>query len=188
MARPYLFLSTLFVCAPILAVAAVPIREQEDVQEPDAEDVSPPDVPVTNAEPLPPAASVPQDKSPTGQNPVAPQVAGGIKGDAEYDTVLLQGLNKVTARTQLITVPIGKTVSFGTLEVAAQKCWKAAPEEQPENAAYLSISEAEQGEKAHSVFSGWMFSSSPGLSSLEHPFYDITVVGCQKMPATPAKK
>jgi hypothetical protein len=28
------------------------------------------------------------------------------------------------------------------------------------------------------LFSGWMFASTPGLSALEHPVYDIWVLDC----------
>ena len=28
------------------------------------------------------------------------------------------------------------------------------------------------------LFSGWMFASSPGLSALEHPVYDVWVIKC----------
>ena len=30
------------------------------------------------------------------------------------------------------------------------------------------------------VFSGWMFASSPAVSSLEHPVYDVTLLACAK--------
>ena len=33
-------------------------------------------------------------------------------------------------------------------------------------------------EEAPVVFSGWMYASSPGLSALEHPVYDIWVIRC----------
>ena len=29
------------------------------------------------------------------------------------------------------------------------------------------------------LFSGWMFASSPALSALEHPVYDVWVIDCQ---------
>ena len=29
------------------------------------------------------------------------------------------------------------------------------------------------------IFSGWMFASSPGLSALEHPVYDVWVIDCE---------
>jgi len=28
------------------------------------------------------------------------------------------------------------------------------------------------------IFMGWMFASSPAISGLEHPVYDITVLSC----------
>ena len=37
------------------------------------------------------------------------------------------------------------------------------------------------GEK---IFSGWMFASSPALNPLEHPVYDVWVVGCETREAT----
>lgn len=33
-------------------------------------------------------------------------------------------------------------------------------------------------EDAEPLFSGWMFASSPGLSALEHPVYDVWVIRC----------
>ncbi len=33
-------------------------------------------------------------------------------------------------------------------------------------------------EKAEWVFSGWMFASSPGLSYMDHPIYDVWVLDC----------
>lgn len=97
-----------------------------------------------------------------------------------FDMVLLQGLNKVTARAQTLEAPIGSVIRYGTIEIVAHKCWKASPEDRPENAAFLEVSEIRQGEAPQRIYSGWMLSSTPGLSSLEHPFYDITVIACSK--------
>lgn len=93
-------------------------------------------------------------------------------------SVNLRALNKVTAKTSYLDVPVGTAVRFGNLEVVARNCWKAPPEERPENAALLDIWETIPGEEAERVFYGWMFSSSPSLSALEHPVYDIIVVSC----------
>lgn len=92
--------------------------------------------------------------------------------------VLLQGLDKVTARISSIRVSIGEPVTFGTLEITAHRCLKRPPEEAPESAALLEIREIRPGEEAAILFRGWMFSSSPALSSLEHPVYDIWVKDC----------
>jgi hypothetical protein len=102
------------------------------------------------------------------------------KGDAPgYSTVVLMGLNKVTGHTSKLEGPVGTLMTFGNLQIVARRCWKSAPEERPENAALLDISETRQGEAPKQAFLGWMFSSSPGLSGLEHPVYDITVLACE---------
>jgi len=96
----------------------------------------------------------------------------------EYNTIVLQGLNKVTGTTSKLEGPLGTVQRFGTLEIVARRCWKAPPEERPENAGLLEISELKSGEEPKQIFLGWMFASSPGLSGLEHPVYDITVLDC----------
>jgi hypothetical protein len=90
----------------------------------------------------------------------------------------LQGLDKVTARISPITAPIGETVRFGTLEITVRRCVKRPPEEPPESAALLEIREARPGETPLALFAGWMFASSPALSALEHPVYDVWVKDC----------
>jgi hypothetical protein len=96
------------------------------------------------------------------------------------DTAILQGLNKITARTSLLTLPIGKTIRFGNLEVVAKRCWKSSPEDTPDNKALLDIWEQKPGEERKQLFNGWMFASSPALSALEHPVYDVTVIECKQ--------
>ncbi|MDZ4736821.1 MAG: DUF2155 domain-containing protein [Rhodospirillaceae bacterium] len=94
------------------------------------------------------------------------------------DTAVLQGIDKVTARVSRIEVPIGRTVTFGPLEITAEACHKRPPEETPESAAFLVIAEQQLDEEPTILFSGWMFASSPALSALEHAVYDVWVVDC----------
>ncbi|WP_419800069.1 DUF2155 domain-containing protein [Terasakiella sp.] len=98
-----------------------------------------------------------------------------------YDTAILQGLDKVTARVSRLEVPVGQFIKFGSLEVIARKCDKRPPTETPESAAFLDISEVKPGEAASSVFRGWMFASSPALNPMEHPVYDVWVLDCKNM-------
>lgn len=112
------------------------------------------------------------------------QPAAEQESAPHYNTILLQGLNKVTGHTSRLESPVGVTARFGTLEIIARRCWKSAPEERPENAALLEISELKAGEPPERVFLGWMFSSSPGLSGLEHAVYDITVLSCEAKEAS----
>jgi hypothetical protein len=110
----------------------------------------------------------------------------GPAGAATYDTALLQGLDKVTARISTIEAPVGDVVRFGTLEIIARVCDKRPPEEPPESAAFLDIWEVRRGEPPTSVFRGWMFASSPALSALEHPVYDVWVLDCRNRASNPA--
>jgi hypothetical protein len=90
----------------------------------------------------------------------------------------LQGLDKITARATTIRAPIGTTVAFGTLRITARACLKTPPTEPPESAAFLEITVADPGTEPKTAFSGWMFASSPSLSALEHPVYDVWVIEC----------
>ncbi len=97
---------------------------------------------------------------------------------APYEVAILQGMDKVTARVSTIEAPVGEVVKFGTLEIIARHCDKRPPEETPESASFLDIWEVRQGEAAVSLFRGWMYASSPALSALEHPVYDVWVLEC----------
>ncbi|MFQ5618885.1 MAG: DUF2155 domain-containing protein [Rhodospirillales bacterium] len=105
---------------------------------------------------------------------------------APYEIAVLQGLDKVTARVSTIEAPVGQVVRFGTLEIVARSCDKRPPEETPESAAFVDIWEVRPGEPAVTLFRGWMFASSPALSALEHPVYDVWVVDCANTSASAA--
>jgi hypothetical protein len=93
-------------------------------------------------------------------------------------TVVLQGLDKVTARINSFKVEVGKTAHLGSLAITPRACFSSTPTEPPESAAFLQIVEADAQEQPKTVFSGWMFASSPALSALEHPIYDVWVLSC----------
>jgi hypothetical protein len=96
-----------------------------------------------------------------------------------YDTAILQGLDKVTARVLTIEARLGDTTKIGALEIIVRACDKRPPEETPESAAFLDVWEVRPGEPASNIFRGWMFASSPALSALEHPVYDVWVLDCK---------
>ncbi len=106
--------------------------------------------------------------------------------DIDASKVLLRGVDKVTGRTSTLETHIGEPAFFGNLKITAQKCLKKPPEETPENAAFLIIEEKNKDEAYEVVFNGWMFSSNPALSAMEHPIYDIWVLEC--LSDTPIQK
>ena len=95
--------------------------------------------------------------------------------DLPTEAVLLQALDKTTGRTSFLTVKVGEPFAYGDLMVKVEKCLKRPPEETPENSAFINVTEKEGKE----IFHGWMFSSTPALSAMEHPVYDLWVVECK---------
>lgn len=116
---------------------------------------------------------------PLPQQPVAPRTF------EDMTVAVLGGLDKVTGRVSIVEIPVGQTGRFGQLTVAARACRKTTPIEEPEAAAFLDIVEAKPDDPAAKVFTGWMFASSPALSAMEDPVYDVWVVDCRN-PATKA--
>lgn len=111
----------------------------------------------------------------------------------DYPVVKLQTLDKITARTDTFEAKVGSTVKFGPLYIKVQACRKTSPIELPEAAAFLQVWEivrdtdtiaanalaaGAQKDKPQWVFSGWMFASSPALSPMDHPVYDVWVIDC----------
>ena len=101
-----------------------------------------------------------------------------LKADP-HGFAVLQGLDKVTARTSTFVSPVGDFVQFGTLKIIARTCQKKPPEETPESAAFLDISEIRIVEPTVTVYRGWMFASSPAIAAMEHPVYDVWVLDCR---------
>ncbi len=101
-------------------------------------------------------------------------------GPAVAASAVLQGLDKITARISTFEAPLGETVRFGSLQIVARACDKKPPEEPPESAAFLEIVDVRPDSPEVALFTGWMFASSPAVSALEHPVYDVWVVDCKK--------
>ena len=98
-------------------------------------------------------------------------------------TAVLRGLDKVTARTRDFEAPIGELVEYGALGITVRYCRKRPPEEPPEVFAFVQVQDRRTDgfgveTEGETIFSGWMFASSPALNPLEHPVYDVWVIDC----------
>jgi len=97
----------------------------------------------------------------------------------EREGAVLRWLDKVTGRVDTLQVPVNETVRVQTLEIIVRACLERPPEEPPESAAVVDVYEVKPGEPTAEVFRGWMFASSPALSAMEHPVYDLWVLDCR---------
>lgn len=91
----------------------------------------------------------------------------------------IQVLNKITAKTKLLDIEKDSEIVFNSLKINVMHCWKSSPYDLSENKILLDIYEQKPDQIEYTpVFYGWMFSSSPSISSIEHPVYDIVAIDC----------
>jgi hypothetical protein len=92
------------------------------------------------------------------------------------------GLDKITAKTSAINIKIGETKKFGLLEIKAIKCGKTNSNNKKNEAAYIQVKDISDSENEKVfVFNGWTFSSNPSLRPIDHPVYDLWLVGCENI-------
>jgi len=117
---------------------------------------------------------------------VAPEPTGTPGRRQRRRVAIVEAVDKITAERMRFEVEVGgRPVRFQkTLIVTARACEVSASDEQVEDAiAYLEVSIQPRGviqtTSPRQIFRGWMFSSSPAVSGLQHPIYDAWVVGCR---------
>lgn len=88
---------------------------------------------------------------------------------------ILRGLDMANGRLVDITIANGESAVFERLEITLSEC--RYPTDQSTNEAYASLTIRDTREDVVR-FEGWMVASSPALSSLDHPRYDIWLLSC----------
>ena len=110
--------------------------------------------------------------------------AAATAAPAFAESAVVRGLDKITGHARDYVLPIGRSTRIGTLEVIARSCWKSAPEDTPEVKIFVDVFDhpptAETEEEARvDLFHGWLFASSPSISAIEHPYYDLWAIDCR---------
>ena len=94
---------------------------------------------------------------------------------------ILGALNKVSGKISKIKIEDNNEIYFGTLKIIVRTCKKSLPEDLPENSAFIQIWNQKLDKEEKKIFSGWMFSSSPSISALEHAVYDVWIIDCSDL-------
>lgn len=100
-------------------------------------------------------------------------------GTQQYETAVLRWLDKVAGRVRTIEAMVNQTLHVQGLQIIVRACVERAPEDPPESAAFLDVWETRVGRPAEEVYRGWMYASSPGVSAMEHPVYDVWILDCK---------
>lgn len=101
----------------------------------------------------------------------------------DSDGAELRFLDKLTSETGDVTLTLGQSAKFGRLVVRLDACRYPTGNPASDAEAHLVVTEETTGSE---LFNGWMLASSPALSALDHPRYDVWVLSCV-LPEAPAE-
>ena len=88
-------------------------------------------------------------------------------------------LDKVSSKTDLLKLEIGKELKFKSLLIKSLKCKNSEFDDSPEITAYIQVKDMTNKDNNEVfIFNGWTFSSSPAVNPFDHPVYDIWLTKC----------
>jgi hypothetical protein len=96
---------------------------------------------------------------------------------------VLRWIDRLTGESGDMELARGQSATNGRLTILLDECRYPADNPAGDAEAHLTISDSM---RAAPVFQGWMIASSPALSALDHPRYDVWVLSCvyPDMPST----
>ena len=88
-------------------------------------------------------------------------------------------LDKVSSKTDLLKLEIGKELKFKSLLIKSLKCKNSEFDDNPEITAYIQVKDMTNKDNNEVfIFNGWTFSSSPAVNPFDHAVYDIWLTKC----------
>ena len=86
-------------------------------------------------------------------------------------------LNKTTNKVSTKDILVSSKISWETLNIEVLYCGSTPPTEIPEDYVLIDVYDTINNENTN-IYKGWMFSSSPDVTPLENPIYDLWLVDC----------
>ncbi|MBD1148005.1 DUF2155 domain-containing protein [Pelagibacterales bacterium SAG-MED31] len=86
-------------------------------------------------------------------------------------------LDKISNKLTEKIILVDNSDNVETLNVKVYACFKEPPDEISEDYVLIDVKDNFQ-DKKNSIYKGWMISSSPEVTPLEHPIYDLWLLGC----------
>ena len=86
-------------------------------------------------------------------------------------------LNKTTNKVSQKEILVNSFESWETLKIEVLFCASSPPTEISEDYVLISVHDL-VNKQIENIYTGWMISSSPGVTPLENPIYDLWLVGC----------
>ena len=95
--------------------------------------------------------------------------------EKKYATFKL--LNKTTNKVSTKDILVSSKISWETLNIEVLYCGSTPPTEIPEDYVLIDVYDTINNENTN-IYKGWMISSSPDVTPLENPIYDLWLVDC----------
>jgi len=89
----------------------------------------------------------------------------------------LKLLDKTTNKVTQKTINVNSIIDWDSLNIQIYACYSTPPEEIPEDYILLEVKDTLSAKKEY-IYRGWMISSSPDVTPLEHPIYDLWLIDC----------
>ena len=86
-------------------------------------------------------------------------------------------LNKTTNKVTKKDILVSSKISWETLNIEVLYCGSTPPTEIPEDYVLIDVYDTINNENTN-IYKGWMISSSPDVTPLENPIYDLWLVDC----------
>ncbi len=86
-------------------------------------------------------------------------------------------LNKTTNKVSTKDIMVSSKILWETLNIEVLYCGSTPPTEIPEDYVLIDVYDTINNENTN-IYKGWMISSSPDVTPLENPIYDLWLVDC----------
>ena len=90
----------------------------------------------------------------------------------------LKLLNKTTNKVSEKDILVNSQITWETLNIEVLYCASTPPTEIPEDYVLIDVFDTINKENIN-IYRGWMISSSPDVTPLENPIYDLWLVDCK---------
>jgi len=88
-------------------------------------------------------------------------------------------LDKISSKNTLLKLKNGELITFKDLSIKSLKCKNSEFDDNPEITVYIQVKDlTDKNNNEVFVFNGCMFSSSPSITSFDHPVYDVWLIKC----------
>lgn len=94
------------------------------------------------------------------------------------DVVTLRAIDKLTGEVRTLEGKVGESITFERLRIEVDACFARVGGRAPESSVFLRVYDSKTEAESGAAFSGWMFASTPALSAMDHPRYDVWVLNC----------